>query len=174
MLKKLILTEDIKDWDLKKGQIIYVENKNKIKEAEKKTELPLIKITDEIRVKILDYLKEHEITDDEKDIHAFAEKLNMNPHQLELEIYKIVQTFIRGGKSFDKNITEKDVSPEQLKAGIEIEYEHFNKSSPYAKFLSPKVACDHFAETNPASKSRYYLPFLKDLEDAVKKDAEGK
>jgi len=180
MLKKIILTENIKDWNLEKGQIVYVESKNKIKEAEKEVELPNIKITDEIRVKILDYLKEHEITDDEKDIHSFAEKLNMNPHQLELEIYKIVQCFLRGGKAFEKGVTESDVDKKQLDASREVELEHFDSKNPYAKYLAPRVGLDHLSEIGKKGEkvspkdSKYYLPFLKDLEDAVKKDAEGK
>ncbi len=142
-----------------------------IREVDEK-ELPEIEITDKIRVEILDFLKEKEIKSDD-DVHKFAEEMKMNAHQLELEIYKIVQCFLRGGKAFDKNVTEKDVNQDELKSGIEVEYEHLDKNNSYAKFLSPRISLDHFAEIDPPINSEYYTYLLK-MEKEVEKVAEGK
>ncbi len=167
-LKKMIVpkTFNVGNLKIKENTTLFVEVDEK--------ELPLIEITDEIRVKILDFLRNTEIKDDKKDVHKFAEDMKMNTHQLELEIYIIVQCFFRGGKAFDKGVTEKDVNQDELKVGRdEIEIEHVDVKNPYAKFITTRIALDHFAEITPPKNSKYYA-FLKNMEKEVEKDAEGK
>jgi hypothetical protein len=45
------------------------------------------------------------------------------------------------GRAADKNVTEKDVDPKELKMGIEIEMEHTDN-----KVKAKKIALDHLAE----------------------------
>jgi hypothetical protein len=53
----------------------------------------------------------------------------------------IVEDFFKAGLSHEMDVKEEDVDPEQLKMGIEVEYEH-TKSEHIAK----KIALDHLAE----------------------------
>lgn len=153
---------------LKEGQII-----RPIFEQEEEKELPEIEITEEVRKKIIDFLSNVEIKDDKKDVHKFAEEIKMNAHQLELEIYKIVQTFFMGGRAFEKSITAKDVNSKELKIGVnQIETEHVNTKSPYWKFISERISLDHLSEISPANKS-LYNSYLLDMEKQMEKDIEG-
>lgn len=115
-----------------------------------------MEIDNKIRDQIIDFLKSTEIKDDEKDIHNFAETLNINPNILELEIYKIVQTIFRGGKSFDLKYKKEDADINELKTGIVIEAEHINLKSPYAKYFQEKISLDHLAESDELKNPGYY------------------
>jgi hypothetical protein len=43
---------------------------------------------------------------------------------------------------FQKQLTEKDVNPEELAMGIEVEMEHLNPESPYAEDMAKRIAPD--------------------------------
>jgi hypothetical protein len=78
-------------------------------------------------------------------VQQFAENLKIDEHKLEEEIYKLLSTFISGGKSVEQGF-DKEVDEEQLKMGMEVELEHVNKESAYAKLIARKIALDHLAE----------------------------
>ena len=67
-----------------------------------------------------------------------------------------VDEFLNKGRAKEKGFTREDANPEQLKLGIEIEYEH--TSNPV---ISERIALDHLAEI-----SDYYTRLKKMEEDA--------
>ena len=71
-------------------------------------------------------------------IHAYAEKMGMDPDQFEKDIYGILSSFLSEGFSKGKDI---DCDKDELKMGIEVEYEH--TTNP---ILSRKIAMDHLVE----------------------------
>lgn len=71
-------------------------------------------------------------------VHAFAEKLGVNPHEFEGHIYMILSDILTEGRS--KGFTGR-YDPKQLKMGTKVEYEHTNIT-----LISEKIAKDHLAE----------------------------
>jgi len=71
-------------------------------------------------------------------VHAFAEKLGIDPDNFETNIYMILSALIHEGRS--KNFKGKYDS-KQLAMGIDIEKEHL----PYPS-IAEKIAKDHLAE----------------------------
>jgi hypothetical protein len=127
-----------------------------------------MEIDDKFRDKLIDFLKSTEIKDDKKDVHKFAESLGVDPDIIELEIYKIVQTIFRGGKSFDAGFTKKDAIPGQFKIGFDVEGEHVDLKSPYAKYFQEKIDLDHETESSDLKNPEYYT-MLKLMEYCMKK-----
>ena len=76
-------------------------------------------------------------------LHKFAEKLNIDPSEIETKIYRILSSFLAGGKSGGK---KNQVDMNELKQGIQVETEHTGNSR-----LAEKIARDHLVE-NP----KYY------------------
>jgi len=94
-------------------------------------------------------------------VHAFAEKLGVEPDDLETEIYKlatIAAEFLDDGRSNEKGVKKGDVDAKELKIGIEIEKEH----TPNAD-ITARIALDHLAEL-PADAPMKYYTGLKLLE----------
>ena len=77
----------------------------------------------------------------DKDVHKFAESMGIDPDKFEGQVYAILGSFLGAGRAKEKNITEKDVSAEELKKGIKVEMEH--TTDP---ILSARIALDHLAE----------------------------
>ena len=94
---------------------------------------------------ILKFLKNNPYPND-KQFHKYAEAQGLDPDKAEKEAYSIISTFASGGEANKKGISFKDVDPKQLKRGIEVEYEHVDKKSPYAKLMAARIALDHLAE----------------------------
>jgi len=69
-------------------------------------------------------------------------------------------SFMRSGKLAEVGLDVASVDPEQLAAGIEIEYEHTVDRS-----IAKKIAMDHLAE-NPS-----YYTYLYDMEQQMGDDA---
>lgn len=98
------------------------------------------------------------------DIHGLAEKLGLDPAQVEDKIYAILKGFIVGGKSKGE---EGDFDPEEVRLGMIVEAEHTEDPS-----LRRKIVNDHLTE-NP----KYYtegrdagvFPELKKDMDSVAK-----
>jgi len=104
----------------------------------------------DLQKKIIDFLKKNPNPDDEK-VHDFAEKLGMEPDDLEAEFYKLAtkhvkmheQTFVQTLKrqGISKNKPDSDFDPTELKMGIEVEKEHVPNLE-----IAKEIAKDHLAE----------------------------
>lgn len=113
----------------------------------------------EIDEKIFVFLKENKNPSDAQ-VHTFAEKENINVHDLEKAIYKLATMHVRfktEGLSAEKDFTEKDADPKQLKMGIKVEHEHIDDDD-----VAKKIALDHLAE----------IPDYYDRLEKMEKEAE--
>lgn len=77
----------------------------------------------------------------DKEIHAMAAKLGMEPDKFEERIYRLLGSFLAFGTAKKKGITEKDVDPKELKMGMKVEMEHTDD-----KQIAKKIALDHLSE----------------------------
>jgi hypothetical protein len=133
----------------------------------------MIKVLYEVKIPIeeliINFLKDKEIKSDD-DVHKFSEDNKLDPHDVELEIYKMAQAFWRGGRSYDNKTTEDDkrIEPKELKDGLTIEYEHCNKKSSYAPYISGKIRLDHISESIELDNPLYY-DFLVNMEKWMKR-----
>lgn len=95
-----------------------------------------------IENQIIDFITANPELDDTM-LHKFAEKLNIDPSEIETKIYRILSSFLSGGKSKGKKL---QVDMNELKQGIQVETEHTGNGR-----LAEKIAIDHLIE-NP----KYY------------------
>ncbi len=72
-------------------------------------------------------------------VHAYAEKIGIDPDEFERHIYMVLSSFLSEGYSKGKDI-KHDL--DELKMGIEVEYEH--TTNP---LMSRKITLDHLTET---------------------------
>ena len=94
---------------------------------------------------------------DDNDFHALADKLGVDPHELEEIAYELLGSLLKGvGKHKDVPVTKFD--PEQIKMGLEVEKEHTDSEA-----IAQQVAKDHLAEIGD------YYTRLKKMEDEAKK-----
>lgn len=90
---------------------------------------------------IIDYFFENKNARDE-DFHQWAESRGMDPKRAEEIVYELVHhftLFYKGGKWNEKG--RPDVDPNELKMGVEVEYEH--TSCP---IQAARIAKDHLVE----------------------------
>ena len=104
----------------------------------------------------------------DKQLHEWAKSKELDVHEVEATMYELAGTFVKeflnAGLSA-KHITKvKNIDPKQLQAGIEVEMEHTT-----SRFIAAKIARDHCIEN-----SKYYLPYLKDMEDLAIKNGDQK
>lgn len=111
--------------------------------------------SESIKNKIMKYFKKNPKPSD-KNIHDFAQALNVNEYKFEELIYEILGEIFGAGKAYEDNFTETDADPEQLRMGIKVEMEHTSN-----KEISKRIALDHLAEI-----SDYYTRLKKMEEDA--------
>ena len=90
---------------------------------------------------------------DDNAVHAYAEKLGIDPDEFEKHIYMVFSSFLSEGISKGKDIEHDS---DELKMGIEVEYEH--TTNP---LISRKIALDHLTETPD-----YYTRLKKMEEEA--------
>jgi hypothetical protein len=94
---------------------------------------------------------------DDSDVHALADKLQIDPHEFEEVIYKLLTGFLKGvGKH--KEVPIDKFNPEEIKMGIEVEQEHTD-----SKAIALQIAKDHLSEIPD------YYTRLKKMEDQAKK-----
>lgn len=130
----------ISNKDLESAEI---KNKLKVAKAALNTLIRKELAKDEsIENQIIDFITANPELNDTM-LHKFAEKLNIDPSEIETKIYRILSSFLTGGKIKGKKL---QVDPEQLKMGIAVEQEHTGNS-----LLAEKIARDHLIE-NP----KYY------------------
>ncbi len=95
------------------------------------------KSMDDIHTKIINWFLENPYPKDDK-VHAFAEKLGIEPDEFEGHIYMVLSSFLSEGYSKGKDIKH---NPKELEMGIKVEMEHTTNS-----LLSRKISLDHLAE----------------------------
>lgn len=122
--------------------------------------LASVVLAKEIDKKIFIFLKENKNPTDAQ-VHTFAEKENIDVHDIEKAIYKLATMFVRlktEGLAAKKGITEKDVDPKELRMGIKVEKEHINDDD-----IAKKIALDHLAEI------KNYYTLLNKMEKEAEK-----
>lgn len=100
---------------------------------------------------------------------AFLNEKEMNAD----EVYEILLKFaskyarlIHGGLSNKMEITEKDVDPDNLAKGIEVELEHTEDED-----IARKIALDHLAEA-PGTDATGYYDALDEMEKTLEDEYE--
>jgi len=123
--------------------------------------------TMEQRAKIRQFVKSNpHLSDDE--FHAFSERLGVNPHFAEAEVYsmahelskKAAADMIPGGKADKKS--SSDFSPKQMAMGQKVEMEHTNDPAK-----AREIARDHLEEFGD------YYTRLDKMESEAEKAKEG-
>lgn len=133
--------DEVRNW-LKEHKVKHIGFESAMKKAKN------------IEKKVIEYLTNHPKPRDEKDFHKFAETVAKDHSIAEEEVYKILGSFLSGGKSKGKKI---DVDSDELAMGIKVEMEHTNN-----KILAEKIARDHLSEF-----ADYYTN-LKEMEKKMK------
>ena len=94
----------------------------------------------------------------DKDFHAWADGQGIDHSEAESSAYELASTFTQflyGGRFVEKGIDERDIDPEELKNGIEIEYEHTSD-----KETAQRIALDHEAEFPTDAPLKYYVALV--------------
>jgi len=108
-----------------------------------------------IKDEIIKFFLSNPNPDDDK-IHGLADKLGIDPHELETNIYSILTGLLKVGKHRDTPVEKFDAN--QIKMGIDVEKEHTDDPT-----IAVEIAKDHLAEIPD------YYTRLKEMEDAAKK-----
>ena len=118
----------------------------------------LIKIAEKkesIEDKIIEFFSKNDNPPDKK-FHALADKLGIDPDDLETQAYDLITSFFAHGKSKEY---KGEYDENELKMGIKVEAEHTNNPK-----MAERIARDHLAE----SGGKYYYTELAKLEDKLK------
>ena len=143
------------------NMIINMDGLSKKAEDKKDEDMvPIGKMTD-IKEDVIQFFKDNPNPSDEGEngIHKWAEKNGYDKHDVEETIYELMSTFVEfltNGRANEKSVTKEDVDSEELKMGIEVEYEHTTD-----KDTAQRIALDHLAEIKD-----YYTRLKKMEEDA--------
>jgi len=108
------------------------------------------------RKMLIDYFTNNLYPKDEK-IHELADKLKMEPDDLESEIYSMLTDFFGKGL-YNKAEKKANIDSKQLKMGIKVELEH--TSCP---LIAERIAKDHLQEIPD------YYTRLDEMEKEAKK-----
>lgn len=111
---------------------------------------------DDLRDKIMEFFKKNPNPVD-KTVHDMADELNIDPDDLETEIYSILGAFMANGRFNESGKSESDIPDGELAAGIKVEMEHTTCPK-----MARRIAMDHLAEFND------YYTRLKKMEDEAK------
>jgi len=103
---------------------------------------------------IKNYFTSHQNLND-KEVHAFADKIGMPPDRVETIAYGLLTNLLQVGKH--KDVPDEQFDAEQLNMGIEIEKEHTDDPA-----LAKEIAKDHLAEIPD------YYTRLKKMESEAK------
>ena len=95
--------------------------------------------------KIMEFFKNNPYPEDSM-VHKFAEENKIDPHKLETKIYELISTFLSGGLFNEKKPRMDTIDKKELEMGVEVEYEHVDKKSPFAKEMAKRIALDHLTE----------------------------
>lgn len=109
-----------------------------------------------VRDKLFEFFKDNPNPVD-KVVHDMAEKLKLDPDDLETEIYSILSSFMANGRFNESGKSESDIPEDELAMGIKVEAEHTNCPK-----MARRIAMDHLAEYPD------YYTRLKKMEDEAK------
>jgi len=112
----------------------------------------------DVSTELLDFLQKN-IDPSDNEIHSLAEKLNVEPDDLEAMIYSLSTDFWTNGRYNEKGKNIK-FDEKELAAGIKVEMEHTSN-----KIMAERIAKDHLTEIND-----YYTRLIKMEKDAGIKD----
>lgn len=135
----------LKDTELRPGEKVIERKEEILMEDEYKS-----RGEGDSQAQIIKWFLENPYPDDDA-VHAFAEKIGMDPDEFEKNIYGVVSSVLSEGFSKGKDIKHDS---DELKMGIEVEYEH--TTNP---LISRKIAMDHLVEIPD------YYTRLKKMED---------
>jgi hypothetical protein len=122
----------------------------------------IIKILN-IKKEIMAFLWKNQNPPDEA-VHEWAESKGYDKHLVEQLIYQLATSyvvFLNSGRAAKKGFTAKDMDPEELKKGVEVESEHSDDP-----LIKEKIALDHGAEFSPKT----YYPQLIEMEKKIKQE----
>ena len=108
------------------------------------------------KTKLMEFFKKNPAPKD-SEIHELAESMNIEPDDLEAQIYALLGSLLGQGLSVTSDKAEYD--PEQVKMGIKVEMEHTNDPK-----IAEKITHDHLSEF-----SAYYT-YLDEMEKKMKKE----
>jgi len=111
---------------------------------------------EDLRDKVMEFFKNNPNPKD-KAIHDMADKLKLDPDELESEIYSILSSFLANGRFNESGMSESDIPEDELAAGIKVEMEH-----TICPKMAKRIAQDHLAEFDD------YYTRLKKMEDEAK------
>jgi len=112
----------------------------------------------DVSTELLDFLQKN-IDPSDNEIHSLAEKLNVEPDDLEAMIYSLSTDFWANGRYNEKGKNIK-FDEKELAAGIKVEMQHTSN-----KIMAERIAKDHLTEIND-----YYTRLIKMEKDAGIKD----
>lgn len=147
------------------GNIILNSEPSGYTVAEKK-ELVGTEDMDEMQKKVVEFFKENPDADPENgDIYNWSDFGKVAPQAVDVAVYELMAMFVEflaNGRANKEGVTEDDVDSEELRMGIEVEYEHTTDEE-----TAKRIALDHLAELPD------YYTRLKKMEDEGKAAKEG-
>ena len=111
----------------------------------------------DVSTELLDFLQKN-IDPSDNEIHSLAEKLNVEPDDLEAMIYSLSTDFWANGRYNEKGKNMK-FDEKELAAGIKVEMEHTTN-----KEIARRIALDHLTEIPGTGKGDGYYSLLKKME----------
>lgn len=123
--------------------------------VDKQKDIPL-QYNDKLEQRIMEFFKNTPPKSDE-DVHALAERLGVDKHELEQKIYEILSSFLSEGRF--KKYDGPTFDEEQIQTGIEVEKEHTSNPA-----LAERITLDHLSEFDD------YYTRLTQMEEEAKND----
>jgi len=152
-------TEDVMEKAAAVNKFSFIMDENIISfvktAVNKQQDIPL-QYNDKLEQQVMEFFKNTPPKSDE-DIHALAEKLGVDKHELEQKIYEILSSFLSEGRF--KEYDGPTFDEEQIQTGIEVEKEH--TSNPV---LAERITLDHLSEFDD------YYTRLTQMEEEAKND----
>jgi len=111
----------------------------------------------DVSTELLDFLQKN-IDPSDNEIHSLAEKLNVEPDDLEAMIYSLSTDFWANGRYNEKG-KNIQFDEKELAAGIKVEMEHTSN-----KIMAERIAKDHLTEIPGTGKGDGYYSLLKKME----------
>ena len=108
-----------------------------------------LKESKDVSTELLDFLQKN-IDPSDNEIHSLAEKLNVEPEDLEAMIYSLSTDFWANGRYNEKG-KNIQFDEKELAAGIKVEMEHTSN-----KIMAERIAKDHLTEIED-----YYTRLIK-------------
>ena len=111
----------------------------------------------DLKGKIIEFIMKNPNPKDD-DFHNFAEKIGVEPDELESVAYSAITDFWANGRYNEKGKNMK-FDEKELAAGIKVEMEHTTN-----KEMARRIALDHLTEIPGTGKGDGYYSLLKKME----------